>query len=36
MSEVASINKRIIIEKGTKVANKKKFIQLYNHFLQQK
>lgn len=36
ISEVASINKRIIIEKGTKVANKKKFIQLYNHFLQQK
>ena len=36
MSEVASINKRIIIEKGTKVANKKKFIQLYDHFLQQK
>jgi len=36
ISEVASINKRIIIEKGTKVANKKKFIQLYDHFLQQK
>jgi len=36
MSEVASINKRIITEKGTKVANKKKFIQLYDHFLQQK
>ena len=36
MSEVASINKRIIIEKGTKVANKKKFIQLYDHLLQQK
>ena len=36
MSEVASLNKRIIIEKGTKVANKKKFIQLYDHFLQQK
>jgi len=35
-SEVASINKRIITEKGTKVANKKKFIQLYDHFLQQK
>lgn len=32
-SEVASINKRIIIEKGTKVANKKKFIQLYEHLL---
>ena len=36
ISEVASINKRIIIEKGTKVANKKKFIQLYDHLLQQK
>jgi len=36
MSEVASINKRIITEQGTKVANKKKFIQLYDHFLQQK
>ena len=35
MSEVASLNKRIIIEKGTKVANKKKF-QLYDHLLQQK
>lgn len=32
-SEVALINKRIIIEKGTKVANKKKFIQLYDHLL---
>jgi glycosyltransferase involved in cell wall biosynthesis len=36
ISEVASINKRIISEKGTKVANKKKFMQLYDHFLQQK
>ncbi len=36
ISEVASINKRIIIEKGTKVANKKKFFQLYDHLLQQK
>ncbi len=35
-SEVASYNKKIIIEKGTKVANKKKFIQLYDHLLQQK
>ena len=36
ISEVASLNKRIIIEKGTKVANKKKFFQLYDHLLQQK
>ena len=36
ISEVASYNKKIIIEKGTKVANKKKFIQLYDHLLQQK
>jgi glycosyltransferase involved in cell wall biosynthesis len=36
IDEVASLNNRIIIEKGTKVANKKKFIQLYNHILQKK
>lgn len=36
LAEVASYNRKIIEEKGTKEANRKKFIQLYDKFLQKK
>jgi glycosyltransferase involved in cell wall biosynthesis len=36
LAEVASSNRKIIEEKGTKEANRKKFIQLYDNLLQKK
>jgi len=36
IEEVASYNRKIIAEKGTKEANRKKFIQLYDKLLQKK
>lgn len=36
IEEVASYNRKIIEEKGTKEANRKKFIQLYDKLLQKK
>ncbi len=36
LADVASSNKKIIEEKGTKEANRKKFIQLYDKLLQKK
>jgi hypothetical protein len=34
IDEVASLNKKIVDEKGTKLANKKVFIQLYDFLLK--